>query len=227
MYYTKTGVFKDPRLENTFNADIAVFLVDCSIFTRDLEGERLEEQHYYDEQLATLISAFVKYRSENKKLSKKRLYPVFVLTQMDNMDNSIDDRPKIGEGHMWNYDSKEAHEIGNELFSKYLPLSKSVIIGASTMKVVLEENKFFFSWVQMDGKSPEGVQTMESQRLAYRDDLKDPSGHEFKGNVFARGQYLEFIMYLKEICEFTKDSSNLAKEYLDGQKKAQPINQGN
>ncbi|OPY32590.1 MAG: hypothetical protein A4E32_01172 [Methanomassiliicoccales archaeon PtaU1.Bin124] len=92
---TYKGEFNFDTLSESFRellkCNVLVFLVDLSRVNAEARTERFKEMRNYDVFMATLISAVSKYKSEVFRTSpdKAKIYPVFILTKFDLLDNEI------------------------------------------------------------------------------------------------------------------------------------------
>jgi hypothetical protein len=232
-----------PQLARMFDNNILVMTIDCSRFTMEVEGPQSDKQREYDYLVAEIISGYTKYRSQKAQKDhnfNKNFYPIFVLTQVDQMDGRImanhgvdeivdpktnsegeriiDVNDLIEKTKLYKPDDsmkklwKMCNKSANEIMASHMPHTYGILNGANLMMVPLEDDaiQYFLSWTA-NKKVGESVQ-IQKARMHYSND------HTYETPIYSRHMYVAFLSYLRNIVEVQPDRQDMIARMLNDSK---------
>lgn len=237
-YSTNPGAL--PQLERMFDNNILVMTIDCSKLTMDVDGPQATKQREYDYLVAEIISAYIKHRS--KKAQKdpdfnKNFYPIFILTQVDQLDgrimknHGVDEivKPKTNAAGERIIDVNEliqmtqlhrpdgsmkrlwkmCNKSANGILASHLSHTYGILNGATLMMENLEDDniQYFLSWTA--NKKVGEVLQIQKDRMPYTNE------HTYETPIYSRHMYVAFLSYLRNIIEVQPDRQEMITRMLN------------
>jgi len=200
QYSTAPNIDIFLKVNEIFDSNILILLIDCKKFTNTTRGDKWETMLQFDRACARIVNAYLEYRRRNKQ--KEKIYPIYLFTKLDEMDGEIKKEFRVEQiESAKKYEEKVCGEIGNALLQRYMSTTRAVIeahtTGFRAHRVSVEREKYFFSWVGIE--KIEGIATPETQRLKVIQ-IEDENGARFQNDfpLFMYEAMLEYIVHIGE-----------------------------
>lgn len=215
--FIETDFEANRYLKELYRADIPVFLIDASKFTKRTKGPKNYDLVEHDQELTQIISGYAEYRAKHHP--NEKLHPIIFLTKMDELDEEIrQDYPGIKKLEN-EYDKKIANRVGRELLERYLTDFQGSVLGSKLMGIELEDSSFFYSWTDLEspeshpdmGTEVERSENGREKRLKLVDKDDEPGGRR---NKFPLHMYIAFLDHLDELKEERPDPEDIVDEVL-------------
>lgn len=175
----------DSTLQEVFDSDIVVLLIDSSRFTESTGHNELNPLVEYDRRMAMTLATYIRYREEMGTPEVKRLYPIIFFTKLDAIETDVIKRfrnnyglniPELTDYIPGSYlpnqedpfpgivhynNNKDAfQQLGVMLMSRYMFHTKTQLMDYDSYEGIdLPEPMFFYSWLNGFGNTEESDAT--------------------------------------------------------------------
>ena len=195
---TPDGVFSEDLpddVKNLLESRIVVILIDASRITAKPRSKPYIDMLEYDKKTATLISIIAKYNSKKENPKQRKIYPIFVFTKFDSINEKILDAMHLKAKPPEYKESDARREFSETILRNFFGQTLAIIKGGKLMNVSFDSSTYFFSEIATefneDGIPIPTVKVMD-----------EGIGHELD---FMYNEYRWFLDHFKKIANKMPD----------------------
>jgi len=203
---TPDGVFSEDLPEdvkNLLESRIIVVLIDASRINAKPRSKPYLDMIEYDKKTATLISIIAKYNSRKEDPKMRRIYPVFVLTKFDTVNENILQGMKLKTKPPSYKEQKEREDYSETIMRNFYKQTLALVKGGRLMKVSFDQSVYFYSEISTEF-SEDGIPIPSLKQM------EDGVGHELD---YSYSEYRSFIDHFKKIANSMPDSVREAQDF--------------
>ena len=206
---TPDGVFNEDlpeEVKNLLESRILVVLVDASRITAKPRSKPYIDMIEYDKKTATLISIIAKYNSRKEDPKLRKIYPIFVFTKFDCVEDNILQGMRLKEKPPDYKEDDDRRAFSETIMRNFFGQTLALIKGGKLMKVSFDYAAYFFSEINTefneDGIPIPSIKVMD-----------DGVGHELD---FSYPEYRWFIDHFKKIANSMPDNIKEMQDFDSG-----------
>ena len=159
----------DPVLDEVTRAllrsSVVVPLINAASLrpTTEVSGPRLLER--FDRELSRTLEVVLRFVGADRHRRRRRLYPVFVLTQFDRMPAETRTALGIPAGDAWTWREVERAKVGARILRQYLPETAKRLAAGRGSGVAIGPPRWFFSELETELDGSHGLRIRRRSRI--------------------------------------------------------------
>ena len=147
---TPDGVFYEglpDEMRKLLDSKVLVILLDVSKITDDPKSDEFKDLVRYDTRTAALISAIAEYNSKEKNHKLRRIFPVFVLTKFDMIDENLLTKMGLSRKFPSMKKPKSRKKFAEKILHDCFRQTLALIRGGQLKKVSFDDAYYAMSFV--------------------------------------------------------------------------------